>query len=463
MENTINKEIKKDKLGFKDLLGYSMGDFGQVATLNIMGSFLVPYYTEVAGLNPLTVSTMFLFLKIWDSINDPLMGGLLDKAFAKSKNPNGKFRPWMLRSAPLIAASAILMFTIPNTLSPTMKLVWAILTYVLYEGTYTMWNIPYGSLISAMAKNPSERANLSTARGFGAKIGTLIPSTLMPFILAKNADNLQFGYLLGVSICAGIGLIGCFTSYKLTRERVILTSQTSNAESVKLTDIFNVFKNNRAFLGISFATFFFVIQQTILGTMNVYYFRENLGALEMLSVSNMFLLPVALITLSIIPIAVKKFGNEKVMLTALIAGACVYLIAFSLPQNVWIYIIANNLGTACLSIMTYLQWGMVAETIDYNQYLTGKRTEGSIYGTFSFIRKTGQALSVSFSAALIGIVGFNKDLASQSIETLEGIRMWTFLTPVVCALGAFVCIKWIWNINSGIREKMNASHESFED
>ncbi len=171
------------RLTVKHLVGYACGDLGGCMTFAILGSFLTPYYTEIAGISMRAVTIMYLILKIWDAVNDPMMGALMDKVFARTHSKKGKFLPWMFRSAPLLFITSVAMYTAPSLASGGGRVAAAFITYLLYEASYTMFNIPYGSLLSAMADNDAQRAKLSSARGFGSIIGTLIPMVLFPVII----------------------------------------------------------------------------------------------------------------------------------------------------------------------------------------------------------------------------------------------------------------------------------------
>ena len=209
----------KSALTKKNLLGYAMGDLGGCMTFALMGSFLTPYYTEVAGLSTGAVAAIFLIIRIWDAINDPMMGTIMDKVFSKTHNKKGKFRPWMLRSTPLLLITSILMFTAPTYANGMAKAVVTFVVYLLYEASYTMFNIPYGSLLSAMSNTDGERASLSSARGFGSLIGNVVPLMIFPLIIDATTENPQFGYTFGITVCALIGFAACMLSYYLTRER----------------------------------------------------------------------------------------------------------------------------------------------------------------------------------------------------------------------------------------------------
>ena len=163
----MNKHTS-NTLSTRHYLGYALGDFGCCVTFFTMTNFLTRYYITVPMIDTALLAVMTLLWKIWDALSSPVFGMLMDKQFATHKNPKGKFRPWMLRSAPLMAITAILVFTAPNYVTGASRLVVIFTTYLIYQFFYTMFNIPYGSLLSAMAKTEEERANLSSFRGIGS-------------------------------------------------------------------------------------------------------------------------------------------------------------------------------------------------------------------------------------------------------------------------------------------------------
>lgn len=272
-----NNAVKKRNR--KNLVGYALGDLGGCMTFAILGSFLTPYYTEVAGLSYNAVMGMYLILKIWDAINDPLMGALMDKVFARSKNAKGKFRPWMFRATPLLAICAVLMWTAPTYVNGAAKLVVAFVTYLLYEACYTMFNIPYGSLLSAMADNDRERASFSSARGFGSMIGNMLPLMVFPLIIKATESNPQLGYTVGIVACAVIGFICCLLSCKWTTERHVgtVTEDVKDSSNIKVTDILVVIRKNRAFDALCLQGFFYCAAQYLGSTLGIYMYRDVLG------------------------------------------------------------------------------------------------------------------------------------------------------------------------------------------
>ena len=175
-------KVKNPKNGLtsKHWFGYMFGDWGGCMTFALMASIFSIYCTNVLGINATVMGVLTIIWTIWDAINDPMMGALMDKAFTKHKNKNGKFRPWLLRATPMLAVSAIALWTVPTFLDGIPLLVALFSFKILYEASYTMFNIPMGSLLSAMSTNDSERASLSSARGVGSMIGNMIPGMGVP-------------------------------------------------------------------------------------------------------------------------------------------------------------------------------------------------------------------------------------------------------------------------------------------
>ena len=449
--------MKQEKLTKKHLLGYTLGDFGECMTFSIMGSFLTRYYVNVAMIDMGVLAILTLIWKIWDTISNPVVGMFLDKMFAKKQYKDGKFRPWMLRATPLVAITGILVFTAPNWVDGMAKLVVIFTTYLLYELAYNLFNIPYGSLLAAMAKNDEERAKLSSARGIGGMLGNLIPMTLFPIVISTFEKTPQLGYGMGVTVCAVIGFIACFFSYKFTEERC---TQVSNKapEDAKITDIFDVFAKNRAFLALAIHGVCQGLTMAISQTMGTYMFSDVLGNLALMSVSTILTMPLSILVLLFSPKLVKKMGSINLICKTTIIGAVLYVILFALhimtDVNAWTHIILSALAGSFISIGTMMQWGLVGEAIDYNEYLLGKRTEGTIYGTFNMLRRLGQAIGSATGVALLGWIGYDVALSNagmaQSAGTVFGIKVLCVLVPAIVSLGSWGAFRFVWNIDKKV-------------
>ena len=207
------KKPTGNRLTAKHLVGYGLGDAGGCMTFALMGAYVTRYYVNVLKVDTVILATLLLIWNIWDAVNDPMMGALMDKMFAKKQHKAGKFRPWLLRATPLLAVTSIVFWTVPTFFEGTAMLVVLFFCKVAYEACYTMFNIPMGSLLSAMANTDEERAKLSSARGFGSMIGNMVPMILFPIFLGKYGDSNAIGYGIGAAVCAAVGFVMCFLHY----------------------------------------------------------------------------------------------------------------------------------------------------------------------------------------------------------------------------------------------------------
>ena len=448
---------KQDALTLKHRVGYALGDFGGCMTFGLMTAFLTRYYVNVSMMDTAVIAVMTLIWKIFDAVSNPVVGVLLDKAFANSDGQKGKFRPWILRVSPLLSISAILVFTAPGWVTGVARMVVAFVTYLSYELIYAIHSICLGGLLPAMAKNDAERAELSSARGIGGALGSIIPMTLFPVLLSRFGSNQQLGYGVGVAICAGIGFCICLGYYSFTEERN-LSRQNSQADPIRVTDILEVLRKNRAIVALCIHGLLQGILMSVSGSLGTYMYSDVLGNLSLMSAGSLLGMAVSLVLMSVSPKIVRKLGMQSLLNGSLLLGFGLYIVLFVLyalfDVPVWVYLCLNTLAYGTSGLSNMMQWGMLSEAIEYNEYLTGKRTEGSINGTFNMLRRLGQGLGASFGVAMLGMIGYNVSASVQSSSTLLGIKVLCLLFPALCAIGSWIAFRFVWNITPELKEKI---------
>ncbi len=454
----------KSKLTFKHKVGYAMGDLGGCMTFALMGTMASRYYYNVLKVDPLILATILFIWNVWDFINDPMMGALMDKQFVKSHNPKGKFRPWLLRATPMLCITAIIFWTVPTFFEGTAMLTALFVCKLMYEACYTMFNIPMGSLLSAMSDTDEERASLSSARGFGSMIGNILPSVIFPILLGIFGENNAIGYNIGGAICAVIGAVFCFAHYAWTEERNISETPADAANNMKITDIIGVLTKNRAFVALCLHGLCVCTSQYIGSTLGSYMYSDVLGNIEMMAMASGITMPLGLLTLVFMPKIAKKFGLERTIRVGLLAAAILYAALFGLhvvmSVPVMVHILWTALASCFMSVSIYMQWGLVGEAIDYNEMITGKRTEGSIYGTFNLSRRVGQTIGNSAAVLLLSGIGYDTAVAdaggTQAPAVILGIKVLCVLVPAIFCVGSWAAFKYVWNITPATREKMAA-------
>ena len=448
---------KTKKLSLKEKIGYGLGDFGGCMTFVLLGDIFVAYCTDALLINPFLLGTLLLVWNIWDFINDPIMGALMDRSFANGKNTKGKFRPWLLRAAPLICVTFIALWSVPQFFDGVALVCVLFVLKIAYEATYTMFNIPMGSLLSSMSTNDEERASLSSWRGIGSGIGNAIPAAVAPILIKLYGDTSATGYAIAAIVCAVIGFVGCLLHYFLTEEKIIINEET-NKEKIKFTDILNVFKVNRPFVALCIHGLFICLMQYSASTLGLYMFKDVFGDETLKSMAVVASVPFMGVIFIFGSKLAKKFGLEKMIRFSVLLGALLYVSLFVVQIfvsiNPWVYIIWSGVALGVASVAIYLQWGLVGEAIDYNEMITGKRTEGSIYGTFNLSRRVGQTIATSLAVYALGWFGYDASLVVQPDSALLGIKVLCVLLPGIFALGSWFAFKFVWNINASTRNQL---------
>ena len=441
----------------KHWFGYMFGDWGGCMTFALMASIFSMYCTNVLGINATVMGVLTIIWTIWDAINDPMMGALMDKAFAKNHNKRGKFRPWILRATPLLAITAIAMWTVPTFLDGIPLLVALFSFKILYEASYTMFNIPMGSLLSAMSKNDAERASLSSARGVGSMIGNMIPGLIGPVVIGMFGDTKSTGYMITGVACAILGFVVCLLHYAFTEERVVVNEE-AKADDIKFTDILQVVKKNRAFVALCIHGICICTMQYLAENISMYMYSAVYNDVTYKTIASVLSAPFMMGSMAIVPFLCKKLGLEKIIrYTLLVGGAiCGLLFVMHLVMDVdpLVHGVILGIGSGMAMVSIQMQWGLVGEAIDYNEFITGKRTEGSIYGTFNLSRRIGQTVGLGFSFFALDWIKYNPELEVQTSGTVFGFKILCVLVPAIFILGSWAAFKFVWNITPEIRAKM---------
>ena len=456
----MNKKQKiPGSLTTKHWMGYMFGDWGGCMTFALMSSIFAIYCTDVLGIDMIVMGVLTIIWTIWDAINDPMMGALMDKIFAKKQDKRGKFRPWLLRATPLLAITAIAMWTVPTFLDGIPLLVALFSFKILYEASYTMFNIPMGSLLSAMAKDDVERASLSSARGVGSMFGNMIPGMLGPVIIGIFGDKNSTGYMITGVTCAVIGFVVCFLHYAFTEERVIVNEETK-ADDIKFSDILTVIKKNRAFIALCIHGICICTMQYLADNISMYMYSAVYNDVTYKTIASILSAPFMVGSMALVPFLCKKLGLEKIIRYTLLAGGAICTLLFVMhifmDVNPLVHGVILGIGTGMAMVSIQMQWGLVGEAIDYNEHITGKRTEGSIYGTFNLSRRVGQTIGQGFSFFALSWIGYNPEIEVQTGGTIFGFKILCVLVPALCILGSWAAFKFVWNITPAIRAEIAA-------
>ena len=447
----------KSGLTKKHWFGYMCGDWGGCMTFTLMASIFSVFCTNALGVDPKLLGTLVIVWTIWDAVNDPLMGALMDRAFVKRQDPRGKFRPWLLRATPLLAVTAIALWTVPTFFDGIALIVVLFSVKILYEAAYTMFNIPMGSLLSAMSTNDVERASLSSARGAGSGFGNAIPGIVAPLIIAAFGERETTGYMIVGVGCAVIGFVVCLLHYAMTEERTSVRAHNTTVD-IRLTDIFTVLSKNRPFVALCIHGICNCTMQYGSITLGIYMYSAVYHDVTYQSISSALSAPFMVGAMVAVPFLCKKYDLQKLIRVSLLIGGAfcgaLFVMHMLMEVHPLIHGVMLGVGTGFSMVSVQMQWGLMGEAIDFNELVTGKRTEGSIYGTFNLARRIGQTIGQGFALYALGWIGYQGTATVQTAGTVFGMKVLCVLVPAIFILGSWAAFKFVWKITPEMRARL---------
>lgn len=409
---------------------FGFGTVGKDAIFNIVSLFLMFYITDIVGLSPAFVGVLFFVARIWDAVNDPIMGMIVDN----THNRFGKFKTWLVIGTLINAVITVLLFTNFNFSGNGMYIYISIM-YILWGMTYTIMDIPYWSWLPNLTNNPREREEVAVVPRFFASFAAFIIGSFGLMFIYKLDDWLGqpfrgAGIFALAVICSITFIITIGITVFFVHEDTEIEKQ--NAIKVRFKDIWRILFKNKELLAVIGVILAFNLCGQMINAIILYYFKYVAGVEDLFSVFNTMIL-MEMVSLLFFPYLVKKVGRSAVFNYAVLGitiGLVVILLAgFIAPQAaIWVVI-----GGACIRFGTGTLVGIntvaLADVIDYSEVKFGQRNESVITSTQTFLVKLAQAfagLSVGVGLSMIGYV----PNVEQTADTIWGIRIGMIGVPI---------------------------------
>ncbi len=434
--------MSQSKVSIKEKIGYGFGDAASSMYWKIFTFYLAIFYTDVFKIPASVAGTMFLLTRIWDTLNDPIMGVIADRTHSRW----GKFRPYLLWGALPLALIGVLLFTTPQ-ISTVEKIVYAYITYTFMMMAYTAVNVPYAGLLGVMTADPDERTSFASFRMVFAFAGSLlVVAIFQPLVdFFKTGVSETSAYQLTMVVIGVISCVFFLLTFLWTKERI---SPPVNQKHNLRADIKNLIKNVPWFilLGAGVATLIF---NSVRDGVALYYFKYFISG--DVAEESAFLFSGMSFALSTIYIFLGQgtnmlgvmmarpissiIGKKKTFIYAMFTAAGLSVLFNFLDQGHLIIIfILQAMISFCAGIIFPLLWSMYADTADYSQWKTGRRATGLIFSASSMSQKLGWTLGGAVTLWLLAFYGFEPNVA-QSAETIKGIK---YMISIVPAAGALI-------------------------
>ena len=504
----------KRKFGMRDKIAYAAGDLGCNMSFSLKGTvqtFWLVYMMMETGI----LSILLLLVQIWDAVNDPLIGSLIDND--RRKYRMGKFKTYILIGACGLLVGGAAVF-LPFPLAPNVvKAILFVAGYIVWDAFYTIANVPYGSMLSLVTEDVGERAQLSTWRSIGSMIGNILPNIVLPMLIwekvlyngktdfldkieipADAADaftpdkfhiNPETGklYEMGEEVLSPLtwkplqilhgdrvfwaalimGLIG-FVAFLFMIKNITIRADESAVKTNEGAGKFNVFSafgkfmKNRPAVGATVAAMGMFLGMNAATTATTIMFATFFGMAEMSGIVQMVgFLPMFLFMPFITKI-VKKYGKKEASvfgtIVSLVGG--VIMLIFPLIHNSDIALVVYLLGLIVfgvgMGVYTCVSWAMMGDAIDYNEWKFGTREEGTVYAIHSFFRKLAQGVGPSVVLLIMGWLGYQSKYGTvgQSAATAQNMCWLVAGLYMFSAVIQFIGLALIYNLDKKTVEQM---------
>ena len=500
------------KFGMRDKIAYAAGDFGCNMSFSLKGTvqtFWLVYMMMETGI----LSLLLLLVQVWDAINDPLIGTLIDNDHRQYKR--GKFKQFIFIGAcGLLFGGAAVFLPFPNA-SVVVKAILFILGYVVWDAFYTVANVPYGSMLSLITEDVGERAQLSTWRSIGSMFGNMIPMMILPMLIwqkvyydgtdsflskieiPEGVDMARFltnpltgeAYQIGDAVLSPItgkqveillgermfytalimGILGFIAFMFMLKNITIRVDENSvktneNGQKFNIFQAFGKFMKNRPAVGATLAAMGMFLGMNAASTANTIMFATYFNMASLSGVVQMIGFLPMFVFMPFITKIVRKYGKKESSvvgtLVSLVGGVVILL--FPLVENITtgliVYLIGLGLFGFGMGVYTCVSWALMADAIDYNEWKFGTREEGTVYSLHSFFRKLAQGVGPSMVLLIMGALGYVSSLGTigQSAETAKNMCWLVGGLYMFSAVLLFIGLAVIYNLDKKTLATMNA-------
>lgn len=465
------QQSKLSAFGPRDKIGYMMGDFGCNMSFQLVTSYAMIYFTQGMGLSLGSWAVIVVLAKLFDAINDPIIGALVDR---RKPSKNGKFRPWIFYSSFAILLTTTLFFVDIRALSYGLRFACCLVMYCLWSIAYTAANVPYGSLNAVLTDDIAQRASLSSLRSIGAGLAVLPIMILMPKLIygEKNAvtgiSPILPERFVWIALGAGlIGLIGFMLLFFLTRERIAPEREQAR---YAFTKALGSFVKNRPAIGMCLASFAQIALFGTIMTMFQYVFQVYFKNTDMIILGSVVTSLPMVLFIPFVSRLTKRFGKKEMCVWPMLGAIAILLVMLfvDFPRNEtggWIYLVLIGLANGCTGLFMLATWSFVADAVDYQELKTGRREEGTVYAIYSFVRKIAQAVCQGLMALLLAAVGFDtENVIATTDQTAHNVMRLSIWLPLAGVVLMFLALKFVYNLDQNktieMSDQLRAVHHA---
>jgi GPH family glycoside/pentoside/hexuronide:cation symporter len=405
-----------DRPSLREQLSFASGEVASNLAWNMVGGFLLYYYTDVALLPVAALGTLMLLSRVLDAVFDPLVGVLVDR----TRTRWGQARPYLLFASLPFGILCVLTFAVPD-FSATGKVLYAYVTFTLLGLAYSFLCIPYSAMQPMVARDPRDKVRISSWRAMSSSIGSIIVySLVLPLAGLMGLDHKRQGFIFAAAVIATLTIALYLLVFLQCKERY--GSSVRSASQTVRVDIKQLLRNPVWRLVFVYALLTFVRLGTLV-SVAAYFCKTELGSPAMVAVMLSLLSVAILAGGSVAALVVKRFGTKAANVGALLLSIAIYLVMPLLAGNTVLFLAAFMLANATVGIVAATVFAACTDAVEYHEQHFGTRTEGLVASSVSFGMKVGMAIGAAVTAYVLA---------------------WAAYDPIVSSAGAGTAIRWLF-------------------
>jgi GPH family glycoside/pentoside/hexuronide:cation symporter len=434
-----------ERLSVREKVGYSLGDTAANFIFQTMVMFQLAFYTDTFGITAAAAGTLFLVVRVFDAVFDPVMGVVADRTETRW----GKFRPWVLWTAVPFGIMGLLTFTTPG-LSPGGKLAYAYATYIVLMMVYSANNLPYSALSGVMTGDVGERTSLSQYRFVFAMLAQLaIQGLALPMVKHFGEGNDARGYQLTMGIFSALAVVFFVITFATTRERI--HPDPAQASSIR-QDFADLVKNG-PWLSMFVLTVVLFVTLALRGGAVLYYFKYYVGRESLFSLFNVLGTTATIVGVVLSKPLALRWGKRNLFIGGL-AFTVLFTAAFAFfpPTAIVPIFAAEILRQFAYGFTIPLLWAMMADVADYSEWKTGRRATAVVFSAIVFGLKAGLGFGGAIGGWLLSHYGYVPN-AAQTPHALDGIRLTMSVFPALSFAACVACL-FFYRIDRGVENRI---------